>query len=142
MKQHVTLHSHSNGRASVEIDRQFQYAILEALRYAYGRHTASTPDTAIWVSNHETLERFDPNVLEIIWRDINEFEERRERLGVCGLEIYECDVAPFLRLRDLIEKILLEKGFEVDARLGRMFRVSDYSDTHLDTNHNSNKGVN
>lgn len=97
----------NDSRDYVALDKQLQWAICEALRYGYGRHTAATGDTAKWCL--PLLLSFDTDVLQVIVRDVEEFLERRERFGIQSIEVYECDVAPFIKVMERCKTILADK---------------------------------
>lgn len=103
-------HDREDGTVDVTLDRGLQFAILEALRYNYHRHTASTSDTANWVLN--IIQFFDADILQVIWHDVNLFLEEREQYGVEPIEVYETDVAPFIKIRDKAETQLVISGYE------------------------------
>lgn len=127
---------------AVEFDREFQYVILESLRYEYGRHTISTGDTARWISYYEVLDKFDIDILEIIRNDIDEFERLRSATEPGGMEIYDHDVVPFLALRNLINIVLSKKGYGVNAGLGVVRDISSSTTDNMAANPNSHKGDN
>lgn len=140
MNTHPNLISNQHGAIMMEVTREVQIAILEALRYNYGRHTAATGDTATWAAEFNFLNQFDDDLLGTIWRDINEFMERRERFGISGIEVYDTDVQPFVDLQHMIEKVLGQRGFELDDTLGILCRIISKPTNNNSANNNSDNG--
>lgn len=139
MNNTVVLKKDSQGKAWVELDGQLPWIIVESLRYEYGRHTIATGDTARWL-NLQLLDKLSNKVLYVIYKDIEAFKERRETFGPSELEIYENDVAPFLDLQKKVMEILAGRGYEVDARCGRMLSVDNATVDYTGGDRNSDKG--
>lgn len=99
----------------VPLDYELQDICWKALRYDWGRHTASTGDAARTIIKH--VPYFSDSRLEGMRVDLLNMIKERERWVAenggkpLGLEIYEHDVQPFVDLAQAIRKHLTEVGY-------------------------------
>lgn len=101
--------------ANVPLDYELQDICWKALRYDWGRHTATTGDAARTII--KLVPHFHPPRLQAMAVDIRNMLDERQRWlddndgKPNGLEIYEHDVAPFVELEKTIEEFLTKVGY-------------------------------
>ena len=103
-----------DGVVYLKLDDTLEWALHRALRYDFGRHTATTGDVAL------ALKEFVPDIstksLICMCRDTRAFLEERDRViemndgKPLGIEIYEHDVKPNIDLKSAIELELTKRG--------------------------------
>lgn len=81
--------------ANVPLDYELQDICWKALRYDWGRHTATTGDAARTII--KLVPHFHPPRLQAMAVDIRNMLDDNDGKPN-GLEIYEHDVAPFVEL--------------------------------------------
>lgn len=126
----------------IRINDDFENALVEALRYTYGRYTITTGDTAMWMSSMELLRLFSDKTLYVIWRDIEDFKERRECFAPSAIEIYENDVLPFLELQEMVTVVLEERGYVPHVSRGLQHITGGSTSDNLESDNKSDKGAN
>lgn len=100
----------NESRPYLEFDIPLEDVFIKALRYDYGRHSATTGDVALELI--PLVPDLSLRSLECIARDIAEFKERRDLMikandgKPLGVEVYEHDVKPNLDLEEAIIKEL------------------------------------
>lgn len=90
----------------VELDYELEEALWKALRYDFGRHSATTGDVANGLI--KSMWAFSNRFLLGVSRDIEGFLQQREAIiesnggKPLGIEVYEHDVKPY---EDLLKAI-------------------------------------
>lgn len=90
----------------VRLDYELEEALWKALRYDFGRHSATTGDVANGLI--KSMWAFSNRFLLGVARDIEEFLQQREAIiksnggQPLGIEVYEHDVKPY---EDLLKAI-------------------------------------
>lgn len=92
----------------IEITYDLKNIVISALRYALGRKTYITKETAEFIRNNPDL--IDERVCIVMLRDLGRYFEDR-KLWECKDD--ECDYHSWLALQNWLFKIAREKGFNV-----------------------------
>lgn len=103
-----------DGKTYLQLTPSLEWALQRALRYDFGRHTATTGDVAKALI--ELVPELTGTTLVTMCSDIKSFLEQRDRMievndgKPLGIEIYEHDVEPNIKLLEAIEKEKQERG--------------------------------
>lgn len=92
----------------IEVTHDLKNIVISALRYALGRRTYITQETAEFIMNNPDL--IDERVCIVMLRDLGRYFEDRK---LWEYKDDECDYQSWLALQNWLFKISKEKGFNV-----------------------------